>query len=108
MSWLNWFWDVLPWWVWLIPAGMAAALFWQPLLATYMALPSWARYVLGGFVAALLAYLAGRNKGRDNAREEQRRRDAQAVEKRKKSDNRIDALPESEKQRKWNEWLRDR
>lgn len=108
---MNWLLDWLPWWVWPATIGLGLLLtfqFWWPLALTiWNALPNWARLALVGLTGGFLAYLAGRNKGRRNAAEEQRRKDAAAVQKRLEVEQKVQRMTPAERKRELDSWLRD-
>jgi len=106
-----WIFDFVPWWLW---AALFAFLLlvtvqlWLPLAAAaWRVMPAWLRFLLGGFLAVLLAYAAGRNKGRQNERVRQQERDATAVERRRRSDAEVDAMPPKQRRKEMDEWYRD-
>ncbi|MDQ0509759.1 hypothetical protein [Ancylobacter amanitiformis] len=60
---MNWLLDLIPWWLWaLAGAGLLAAT-WQIWLPLWRLLPPPLRATLIALGAAVLAYLAGRNRG---------------------------------------------
>lgn len=105
---MNFIIDHIPVWVYVVVgcAGAGALMyFFSPIiLPLWNLMPSWLKWTLGFIVAMFLAVMGGRVKGRRDAEEEERRRDAQAQETRDKIDVTVDKLPEggAEKQ------LRDR
>lgn len=88
--------DHIPLWGWFIIIGapIAALLyFFGPiLLPIWRMLPLPVRVALIGIGAAFLAFMGGRYRGRANAEEEQRKRDAQALQKRTEVDHEVDKL----------------
>ncbi len=93
---MNWLLDYIPWYVWLgltLGGGGALLAFVPGALAAVVAiwnmLPGWARWALGGFVAALLAYAAGRNKGSRDERDKNKARADNAVRNRQEVDNEV-------------------
>lgn len=83
-----WVFDYIPWWVWpILLGGGGVALFalvpgFAALaLGIWNALPNWARWLLGGALVALLAFLRGRNLGARDVRDRQAQLDRQAVDK---------------------------
>lgn len=81
--------DWIPWWVWpILLGGGGVGLAFIPGVAAFAlgiwnALPGWARWLLGGFVVAWIAYMRGRNLGARAVRERQAQLDRQAVDKAK-------------------------
>lgn len=108
---INWIIDTIPVWVWVVLIAIPAVLtinIWLPLFITvWKALPTPVRFILGGFLAALFAYLSGRNRGRQNAREEQARRDAEANRQRLRTDAEIRQMTEEQRERERRRWERD-
>lgn len=100
--------DHIPLWGWVVIIGAptcAALYFAYPiLLPIWKMLPTPVKVVLGGLVAGFLAYMGGRYKGRANAEEEERRKNADALRKRTEVDNAIDAKTPGQVQKD----LRDR
>lgn len=78
--------DHIPLWVWLVISfgGVGALLyFFSPILIPiWRMLPTPVKGVLIALATGLLAYLGGRYKGRANAEEQERRRNAEAQQKR--------------------------
>jgi hypothetical protein len=100
--------DHIPLWGWVVIFGVpsiVALYYLSPiLLPIWRLLPTPVKGLLIGVGAAVLAYLGGRYKGRANAEEEERRRNAEALRKRVEVDNEIGKLSASEADKK----LRDR
>lgn len=100
--------DHIPLWGWFVIFGVpaAAALYYASpiLLPLWRILPTPIKAVLIGASAALLAYLGGRYKGRSDAEEADRRRNADAMRKRNEVDNAVDKKSGSQVQKD----LRDR
>jgi hypothetical protein len=104
--------DHIPWWVYMVAgtAGIGALFyFFSPILVPiWNMLPTWLRAALIGTVAAFLAWIAGRNTGRHNAEEEERRRNADAMRKRNEVDNAVDKKSDSQVQQDLrNRWSSD-
>lgn len=104
----NYVLDHIPLWLWIVivavPAGALLYFFGPILLPIWRMLPLPVRVALIGIGAAFLAFMGGRYKGRANAEEEERRRDAQSLQKRTEVDHDVDLL--SDKQT--SDRLRDR
>lgn len=100
--------DHIPLWGWFVifgvPAGVLLYFFYPILLPIWNLLPTWLKAVLIGIGAAILAFLGGRYKGRANAEEEERRRNAEALQKRTEVDSAVDRLGTGEAEKR----LRDR
>jgi hypothetical protein len=89
MDTLSWMFNFVPWWVWLVIAGGGggAILAFVPgalalVVSVWNMLPRPVKVVLGGIVAILVAYVAGRNKGSKDERDMNEKRGAQATAKR--------------------------
>lgn len=100
--------DSIPWWGWVIiigaPVGVLLYFFYPILIPLWRALPLWLRATILGIGAAFIAWMGGRHVGRENAREEERRRNAEALQKRTEVDREVDKLNEGEAAKR----LRDR
>jgi membrane protein implicated in regulation of membrane protease activity len=100
--------DHIPLWGWLIIFGLpaAAALYYASpiLIPLWRMLPTPVKAILIGISGAVLAYLGGRYKGRADAEEQDRRRNAEALQKRTEVDRDVDKLSRSDAEKK----LRDR
>lgn len=100
--------DSIPWWGWVIIVGtpIAALLyfFYPILIPLWRMLPLWIRALIIGVGAAFIAWMGGRHVGRENAREEERRRNADALRKRTEVDREVGSLNEGEAEKR----LRDR
>lgn len=118
----SWVVDHMPIWGWLLTfagifgiPGIIVLLFFPALipaivetaLKLWNALPSWARWLLGGLAGALIAYLAGRNQGHKNEVERQRQRNLRAEENRSKVDASVAGRTEKQQEQDWKSWQRD-
>lgn len=104
--------DHIPLWGWFIiigvPIGALLYFFGPILLPIWRMLPLPVRVALIGVGAAFLAFMGGRAKGRWNAEEEERRRDAQALQKRTEVDHDVDVLSDKGRSDKLRDrWSRD-
>jgi phosphotransferase system glucose/maltose/N-acetylglucosamine-specific IIC component len=108
---ISWLVDTLPWWSYVVFIGGAALLtmpWWLPVAtAIWNALPSWARFALGGFLAVFIAYIAGRNRGKKNAEERQRANDAKAHEERRRTEDEVSKMGKDAVKRELDKWNRD-
>lgn len=100
--------DHIPLWGWIVIFGVpsiVALYYLSPiLLPIWRALPTPIKGIILAVGAGLLAYLGGRYKGRANAEEEARRRDAEAIQRRTEVDRAVDSKSGSQV----NKDLRDR
>lgn len=108
---ISWFIDQIPLWVYITVALLIAApllYFFGPIIATvWNVLPRWVKVALG-FVAALFsAYVLGRNKAARNAKEEQKRRDARAVQTRQEVHDDVQKLNRADTDKRLDRWMRD-
>lgn len=104
--------DHIPLWGWMVIFGVPAAallyFFYPILIPIWRMLPTPIKGVLIAIGVGLLAFLGGRYRGRANAEEEQRRRDAQALQKRTEVDHEVDKLTNTQtKDRLRDRWTRD-
>lgn len=104
--------DHIPLWGWVVLIGVpmiAALVYFGPvLLPLWRMLPNWLKALLIFLGGLFLAFMGGRYRGRANAEEEARRRDANAINKRMEVDREVDNL--SDKQttdRLRDRWTRD-
>lgn len=105
--------DHIPLWGWfvIIGAPIGAALYFASpiLIPLWHMLPNWVKALLIFIGGLALAFLGGRYRGRANAEEEQRRRDAQALQKRTEVDHEVDNLSDKETaDRLRDRWTRDK
>lgn len=100
--------DHIPLWGWIVIFGVpsiVAMYYLSPiLLPIWRMLPIPVQVFLGAAGAALLAYLGGRYKGAHDKEEEERRRNAEALQKRTEVNNAVDKLGNKEAEKQ----LRDR
>lgn len=108
---MNWIIDWVPWWLWFVLGGgglLATMSLWLPLAtAVWSALPTPVRFLLGGFLAALAAYLAGRNRGRSNAKDEAAKRDAAATKNRLETNKEVSNMSKDQREKELDRWRRD-
>lgn len=100
--------DHIPLWGWLVmiivPIGVLLYFFSPILIPIWKVLPTPVKAVLIFITGLFVAFMGGRYRGRWNAEEEQRKRDADALQKRNEVDREIGTLSDSEAQKR----LRDR
>lgn len=103
--------DQIPWWIWLVGALMCAGAlfyFFSPILIPiWRMIPTPVRIALAGIGAALLAYFAGRNKGNDNAKADEQRRNAQAESRREAIHQDVKNTPASDLDKRLDRYYRD-
>lgn len=108
---LNWILDSIPIWVYVVVgcAGAGALMyFFSPIIIPlWNLLPNWLKWFLGFIVAMFLAIMGGRYKGRQDALEEQRKRDAEAAAKRKTIDAEVTNLDRPAVDKRLDPWMRD-
>ena len=104
----NWVIDHIPLWGWIVivvaVGGVVMAYAYPVLLPIWRMLPGPVKALLITIVVGVVAFLGGRNKGRLNAEEEERRRNAEALQKRVEVDREVGKLSGDEAQKR----LRDR
>jgi membrane protein implicated in regulation of membrane protease activity len=99
--------DHIPWWGWLIIVGVPASvvlLYFKPI---WDALPQWLKGLILLVGALGIAFMGGRYRGRANAEEEERKRNAEALQKRQEVDNDIAKLSDKDVQDRLDRWRRD-
>lgn len=104
--------DHIPIWGWVVIIGLpigAALYFFSPILIPlWRMLPTPVKAVLIFAGGLFLAFMGGRYRGRWNAEEEQRKRDAAALQTRTEVDHEITNLSDKETARRLRErWTRD-
>jgi hypothetical protein len=109
---MNWLIDHIPIWGWIIIIGlpvMAAFYFASPvLIPLWNVLPKWLKVTLGVIAAVFIAFMGGRYRGRANAEEEDRRRNAEALRKRQEVDNETNRMLGGDVDKKLRDrWSRD-
>jgi membrane protein implicated in regulation of membrane protease activity len=104
----NWIVDHIPVWVYIVAGGLgigAAFYFFSPILVPLWNLtPRWVKVVGAFIVSIFLAAVAGRYRGRHDAEEEERRKNAEALRKRQEVENETNKMSSGEVDKK----LRDR
>lgn len=92
--------DHIPMWVWLTVSGCAlgaALYFFSPILIPlWRVLPGPVKALLIALATAAIAFLGGRYRGRANAEEEERQRNAEALQKRAQVQNETDKMSDKE------------
>jgi len=104
---LNWLLNSVPVsaWVILITFGVAALFyFFSPFIS---ALPNWLKISIVFIASVGIALLAGRKKGRDDAKVEQAALAAKAEQIRKQIDDSVSKLSDSDLDRRLDGWMRD-
>lgn len=108
---LGWVIDLIPGWVWWLAAFIALAAtfpYWRPVWAL---LPAPFKIAVAAFVAALPAYLAGRNKGASGAlqraKEQEQARADEIIERGTAARQRADRDTASGRLREPDDWKRD-
>ena len=105
---LNLIMDHIPWWGWLIIIGVpisALLIYFGPvLIPLWLRLPLWLRTLLIFLGVGFLIYRGGVYQGRKNEEDEERRRNANALNKRAEVDNEVGRMSRKEVDQK----LRDR
>lgn len=103
--------DHVPAWVYMVVAVLGAGAlfyFFSPILVPiWNMMPTWLKVLLGGMGAAFIAWIAGRNRGRANAEEEERRKNAEALRKRTEVDTRVDKMDKTAVDHELDKWRRD-
>ena len=79
MDMLSYAFNFVPWWVWPVGLLVAAIVTWQLWAPIWALLPRSMKVALTAVGAVLVAYIAGRNRGSKDEREQRAKKDAQAV-----------------------------
>lgn len=108
---IEWLIAQIPWWVYLIVAAPfvgAAFYFFSPLIMGIWAItPKWLRWLLGGLLALILTFFAGRNKGITLQKEQQKRVDEKGVQKRQEIHDEVQKLNPTDLDKRLDKWMRD-
>lgn len=103
--------DHIPLWLWIVIIGLpslAAFYYLSPILIPiWNLMPGWLKWTLAGIGAIFLAIMGGRYKGRKDAEEEERRKNADALKKRTEVDHDVQNLDNKGVQDKLRDWSRD-
>jgi membrane protein implicated in regulation of membrane protease activity len=104
--------DHIPIWGWVliigIPIGALLYFFSPILIPIWNALPKWLKVTLIFIGGVFLAFMGGRYRGRANAEDEERRRNAQALQKRNEVDRDVDNKSNSQVDKDLRDrWQRD-
>ena len=107
MDTLSYAFNYVPWWVWLVAVLVGLGLtiqFWAPIWA---ALPKPVKVALAALGAVAVAYIAGRNRGAKDERDQRAKADARALQTRKETDDEVHNLPADDLDRRLGRWMRD-
>lgn len=107
MDTLSWIFNFVPWWVWTVAGVVLVAVFWQVLAPIWLVLPKWLKALILGVGALLTAYVAGRNRGSKDERDQRAKADAHAIQNRKDVDDEVRNLPADDLDRRLDKWMRD-
>lgn len=107
MSTISWAFNFVPWWVWLIAVLVAAGFTYQFWMPIWLALPKWLKGLILGTGALLAAYVAGRNRGSKDERDQRAKADARAIQTRKETDDEVRNAPAADVDRRLGKWMRD-
>jgi len=104
--------DHTPWWAWALAALAALAATYQLWWPIWLALPTPVKAGVATAGAAILAYLAGRNRGASGALARERAATeaakARAVKTAKETKDEVDALAPADLDHRLDPWMRDR
>jgi hypothetical protein len=103
---LSWAFNYVPWWVWVVAVIVAAIFTYQFWMPIWMALPKWLKGLILGSETLFTAYVAGRNRGSKDERDQRAKADARAVHP-KETDNEIRNAPAADVDRRLDGWMRD-
>lgn len=103
----GWLISSTPWWVWVLIAAVLLAVFSQTLIPLWLALPATVRKVIIGIATLGLVFLAGRNRGKSDADNMQKQRDAKADRILKEKKDEIGNLDDAALRKRADRWMRD-
>lgn len=108
----NWVIDHIPLWGWMIIFGVPTVVVlyyvWPIFLPLWRALPAPVKTLIVAVVVGIFATLGGRWRGRKNAEEEERRRNAEALQKRAEVDHDVDTKSDAQVRKELRDnWTRD-
>lgn len=107
----NWIVDAIPLWGWFIiigaPVGVLLFYFGPVLLPIWRMLPAPLRGIMIAIAVGLFAWLGGRHKGRANAEAAERRRNAEALQKRTEVDREVSTKSDKQVHSDLRRWQRD-
>ena len=107
MSTLSWAFNFVPWWMWPVGLLVAAIVTWQFWAPIWALLPRPVKVALAAVGAVSVAYIAGRNRGSKDERDQRAKKDARAVQTRKETDDEVRNLPDADVDRRLDKWMRD-
>lgn len=107
MDTLSWAFNFVPWWVWVVAIVVAVIVTYQFWMPVWLALPKWLKALILGIAALVTAYVAGRNRGAKDERDQRARADARAIQTRKETDDEIRNAPAADVDRRLDRWMRD-
>jgi hypothetical protein len=99
--------DWIPWWAWVIAAGVALAATYPFWSAIWLILPRWIQVSLIAVGAVFAAYFAGRNRGRSNERDRQAKANAEATNRRLKTNEEVRNMRPADRDKSLDQWMRD-
>jgi len=104
---IDWIFDHIPYWVWLVGLGAALIATYPMWSAIWALLPRPVKLLLVALVAGAAAYLAGRNRGTKDAKAAQDKANAQATKRRLETNAEVTNLDPATRKREFDKWLRD-
>lgn len=88
--------DNIPWWGYVLAAAVALAFLYPYAAPIWAVLPRWLKVAIVSFGGLFTAYIAGRNRAAANARQADRERNAQAIQRRSEINKRVDNMKPSD------------
>lgn len=107
MDTFSWAFNFVPWWVWVVAVIIIAIITYQFWMPIWLALPKWLKGLIIGAAALFTAYVAGRNRGSKDERDQRAKADARAVQTRKETDDEIRNASAADIDRRLDGWMRD-
>lgn len=104
---MSWLLDFVPYWLWIVIAGVALVATMPWWSAIWALMPRPLKVALGAAGGLLVAYLAGRNRGAANEKQRQKDADAQAVKRRLETNAEVNNLDRPAVDKQLDRWVRD-
>lgn len=106
---VSWFFNIIPWWVYVVAVIAVALMAWQFIAPLWMIAPTWLKSTIVAIGALFVTMQYGRNRGAQSERDKRAAANRDALQKRDKIDATIERLPASDVDKRLRDrsWLRD-
>lgn len=109
METINWFFNIVPWYVYVVivfAVGLAA---WQFIMPLWVVAPTWLKSTILAIGALFVAMQYGRNRGAQSERDKRAALNRDALKTRDKIDAKIERLPSTDVDQRLRDrgWMRD-